>query len=281
MAITGQYIKIDGIKIYYETNNGPKNPLGTIVCLHTAGRDCRQYHGIMDIFEDKYEVIAFDMPAHGKSWPLPGNKGIYDYKVYGKFCWDLVEALHIENPVFIGCSVGGNMMYHIAETYPIKAMVAMQASTYIKAMGTAYGTTVDLLDNPYVSCQHSHWDFSESLMGQKCPPEAHDFIMWGVCQECGRAKKGDLSIYNNFDVTGELDKVTCPCLLVRGTDDWNVPDHYYETAIKGLVNAKKVVWKKVEGYGHFIIVEAPEIICQLIDDFLNGKMDGEDAREGK
>ncbi|MBS6864167.1 MAG: alpha/beta hydrolase [Oscillospiraceae bacterium] len=268
MTITGGYVMVDGIKTYYETNNGPHNPKGTIVCLHTAGRESRQYHGMMEIFADKYNMVAFDMPAHGKTWPLPGNVGIGDYKEYGKFVWDFIQVMNIEDPIIIGCSVGGNMVYHVAETYPVKAMVSMQGSPKIKAMGTAYGTTVDLLDNPYVSCQHSHWDFSESLCGKKCPPEAHDFIMWGVCQECGRAKKADLSIYNNYDVTSELGQITCPCLLIRGEDDWNVPEHYYHTAIEGMTNAKKVVFEKVPGYGHFIIVEAPEVVCELIDNFL-------------
>ena len=262
MAITGGYIIVNGIKTYYETNNGPHNPKGTIVALHTAGRDCRQYHGMMDLWEDKFNVIAFDMPAHGKSWPLPGNVGITDYKEYGKFVWDFIQAMNITDPIVIGCSVAGNMVYYIAEHYPVKAMVSMQGSTYIKAMGSSYGATVDLLDNPYVSCQHSHWDFSESLIGSKCPPEAHEFIM------CGRTKKADLSIYNNYDVTDDLKKITCPCLLIRGEEDWNVPEHYYHTAMEGLVNAKKVQFVPVPGHGHFIAVEAPEVICKLIDEFL-------------
>lgn len=267
MGISGGYIYVDGIKTYYETNNGPKSDKGTIVCLHTAGRECRQYHGIMDIFADKYKVIAFDMPAHGKSWPLPGNTAISDYKEYGRFVWNFIQAMNITDPIVIGCSVGGNMVYHIGETYPVKAIVSMQGSPKIKAMGTAYGTTVDLLDNPYVSCQHSHFDFSESLIGANCPKEAADFIMWGVAQECGIAKKGDLSIYNNYDVTDDLDKITCPVLVVRGEDDWNVPEHYCQTAIAGMVNAKKIIWKPIAGYGHFIIVEAPEVVCAAMEEF--------------
>ena len=47
-----------------------------------------------------------------------------------------------------------------------------------------------------------------------------------------------------------------------------MPEHYYHTAIEGMINAKKVVFEKVPGYGHFIIVEAPEVVCELIDNFL-------------
>lgn len=267
MAIIGSYIMVSGIKTYYETNNGPADK-PTIVCLHTAGRECRQYHRMMELFEGRYKMVAFDMPAHGKSWPLPGNKAINNHKDYCAFVWTFVEALGIEKPLVIGCSVGGNMVYYIAQHYPVGGIVSMQGSTFIKALSGAYGTVVDLLDHPYISVQHSHFDFSESLIGRECPQEAKDFILWGVAQECGVAKKGDLSIYNNYDVRGNLDKITCPVLVIRGEDDWNVPEHYCQEAMKGLVNAKKVVWKPIPGYGHFIIVEAPEIVCEAIDDFM-------------
>lgn len=268
MAITGGYVNVNGIKTYYETNNGPHNPKGTIIGLHTAGRDTRQYHGMMEYWADKYTVIAFDMPAHGKSWPLPGNVGIKTSKEYGKFTWAFIEAMGVTDPIILGCSLAGNMTYELAANYPVKAAVACQASPCIQAMGTSYGATVNLLDTPYVNPQHSHWDFSESLIGKKCSQEAHDFIMWGVCQECGRAKQADLSIYNSFDVREDLKNVTCPILLVRGGDDWNVPEHYYKTAMEYLTNAAKVEFKVIPDYGHFIIVEAPEILCDAIDAFL-------------
>ena len=45
MAITGAYVVVDGIKTYYETNNGPHNPNGTIIAVsisdaHEVSRFC-------------------------------------------------------------------------------------------------------------------------------------------------------------------------------------------------------------------------------------------------
>ena len=34
MTITGGYVMVDGIKTYYETNNGPHNPKGTLSLIH-------------------------------------------------------------------------------------------------------------------------------------------------------------------------------------------------------------------------------------------------------
>lgn len=265
MAISGSYIMVEGVKIYYETNNGPADK-ATIVCLHTAGRDCRQYHDMMDIFADKYNMVAFDMPAHGKSWPLPGNKAIDEYHAYGDFAWAFVEAMGIANPIVIGCSVGGNMVYYIAQHYPVKAIVSMQGSVYIKAIEN--NIMVDLLDHPYVSPQYSHFDFSESQIGRNAPQAARDFILWGVCQEIGRTKKADLSVYNNYDVRDGQKNITCPVMVVRGEDDWNVPESVCREAMAGLVNAKKVVFKPIPGYGHFIAVEAPEILCEALEEFV-------------
>ena len=93
--------------------------------------------------------------------------------------------------------------------------------------------------------------------------------MWGVCQECGRAKQADLSIYNNFDVREDLKNVTCPILLIRGEDDWNVPDHYYKTAMEYLTNAERVEYKTFPGYGHFIVIEAPQVVSDAVDEFLS------------
>lgn len=265
MAITGSYIMVNGIKIYYETNNGPVDR-ATIVGLHMAGRDSRQYHGMMDNFSDKYNMVALDMPAHGKSWPLPGNKAIDESHAYGDFAWAFIEEMGITNPVVIGGALGGNIVYYIAQKYPVKAIVSMQGAVYIS--GTANNTMLDLLDHPYVSPQYSHFDFTESQIGRNASDAARDFILWGVCQESGRVKKADLMVYNSYDVRDGLKDITCPVMVIRGEDDWNVPESVCQEAMKGLVNAQKVVWKPIPGYGHFIIVEAPEVLCEAIEEFL-------------
>ena len=68
--ITSFYVKVQGVKTFVETNNGPGEK-GVMVCFGSAGRESRQYHAMMEYLEDKMKVVCFDMPGHGKSWPLP------------------------------------------------------------------------------------------------------------------------------------------------------------------------------------------------------------------
>src|ERR1700730_16618894 len=45
-----------------------------LLCLHTAGADSRQYRHLLNdaSVTDRYRVIAFDMPYHGRSNPPDG-----------------------------------------------------------------------------------------------------------------------------------------------------------------------------------------------------------------
>ena len=264
MAVTGFYIKVNGIKIYCETNNGPGED--TIICLHTAGRDNRQYHEIMELLSDKHNIISFDMPAHGKSWPLPGNEVVNDYKEYGKWVWDVIKELNVKNPIIIGCSMGGNIVYHMAIEYPVKAIVSMQGAAHTDTINEKI---LELLNHPYVNPQHSHLEFSECLIGRATTQERRDFIMWGVMTEIGKTKQGDLTQYGNFDVRDRMHEITCPVMVIQGLDDQIATGEMAEKTISLLTKAESVVYRPIEDYGHFIIVENPEIVSQYLSEFVS------------
>lgn len=72
-SITGRYVYIitplwGRCKIYYEESGSGDQE---VVFLHTAGADSRQYHGVMNniTMREMCRMIAFDLPAHGRSFP--------------------------------------------------------------------------------------------------------------------------------------------------------------------------------------------------------------------
>lgn len=264
--ITSSYVYVDGVKIFVETNNGPKEN-GTMCCFVSAGRESRQYHGMMNYLQDRYEVICFDMPGHGKSWPLKGNKCLDNYVDYCEFVIKTFEVLHIENPICLGAALGGNVCFYLAQHTKVRAIVSMTGTDYSPFVSQA---VIDNLDNPYCSVQHNNVDFTLSLIGSIASQEARDLIMWGVMTECGRTKKADYGgVYNGFDVRKDMDKVTCPCLIIRGGDDWSENQEMHDAVMARLTNCKHLEYKVIPGIAHYHPVEAPELISEEIIKFLN------------
>jgi pimeloyl-ACP methyl ester carboxylesterase len=263
MSIVGRYVVINGVKTYYEENENMGQH--TVICIHIAGRESRQYHGMMDYLNGKQHLIAIDMPAHGKSWPLKGNKAIVDSTEYGDFIWDFIQTLGIKNPVVMGCSLGGNIVYELAQRHPVYAIISLQGADYTPSISEVSRA---LMNHPYVSLQHSHMDYSDSLIGSNPDPGARDFILWGVSQEISITKKADLTMYTGFDVRDTMHKITCPVLVVRGEDDWIVDEASVQGTLARITNAKKLVYKPLPGIGHFPAVEQPVTLSKVVDEFL-------------
>ena len=93
-AAVGRYMTLEiqgrANRIYFETA-GTGIPL---VCLHTAGADATQYRHLLNdpgITQD-YQVIAFDLPWHGKSLP-PVGYHLEEYNLTTELYVDTVMAV--------------------------------------------------------------------------------------------------------------------------------------------------------------------------------------------
>ena len=68
-------------------------------------------------FENRYNVIVWDAPAHGSSWPFR-----FDFDLFDKAKWlnDILNQEGITKPVIVGQSMGGYVGQAYAQLYPDK-----------------------------------------------------------------------------------------------------------------------------------------------------------------
>ena len=72
--LRGGYVPLtaraNNYQVYFETAGAGHD----LLCLHTAGADGRQFHGLMADrrLTDGHRLVAFDLPWHGKSPPPEG-----------------------------------------------------------------------------------------------------------------------------------------------------------------------------------------------------------------
>jgi pimeloyl-ACP methyl ester carboxylesterase len=137
--VVGQYLHLDyagrHYRVYFETA-GDGIPL---VCLHTAGADTRQYRGLLNspAVTDRFRVVAFDLPFHGKSSPPAGWQD-EEYRLtadsYTGIIMAVVKALGLERPVVMGCSIGGRVVLHLALRHAgaFRALIGLESSAHVE-----------------------------------------------------------------------------------------------------------------------------------------------------
>lgn len=265
--IVGRYIEVDGRTAYYESC-GQGEP---ILLLHTAARDCRQWHGVMRELGSEYRLIAPDLPGHGKSWPLAGNRCLESVEAIADWIWAFARSLGLERPAVMGCSVGGNLALLLAAQHPeVRAAIALQGAAYTPTFTDA---ALDMMTHPQVSLMHANMDFSMSLVGSAATEAARAFSEWSVLSIIPRAQQADLRAYAHCDIRPLLGQIRCPVLILRGTEDWLVPQAMVEATRDGLTGAARVEMKPLPGLGHFPHLEDPPQVARLARTFLHESAD--------
>ena len=111
--IVGRYVHVTvkGVeyRVYFE-ESGQGTP---VLFQHTAGSDGRQWRHLLESPEltSRFRFVAYDLPYHGKSLPPLGNPWWSErYSLNQSFLLDfvgaMVEALEMEKPIYVGCSMG-------------------------------------------------------------------------------------------------------------------------------------------------------------------------------
>ena len=107
------------------------------MCLHTAGADNKQWRHLLNDSEitRNFRVLAFDMPRHGKSLPPVGWER-EEYRLttdaYIETILAFCDALALDKPVVLGCSIGGKIVLHLALRHPerFRALIGLEAADY-------------------------------------------------------------------------------------------------------------------------------------------------------
>jgi pimeloyl-ACP methyl ester carboxylesterase len=135
--IVGRYLSLsfDGLdyRIFVEEAGGGI----PLLCLHTAGADSRQFRHVLNDKEvaRRFRVIAFDFPWHGRSNP-PAQWWLMRYRLTTKAYLGIVravwQALDLERPVVMGCSMGGAIVLKLAAEYQeeLRGIIGLESAAY-------------------------------------------------------------------------------------------------------------------------------------------------------
>ncbi|MEM7467547.1 MAG: alpha/beta hydrolase [Pseudomonadota bacterium] len=252
-----QTVEVDGVKhkvFYFEAGEGIP-----VLCQHTAGNENRQWRHLLEDREltQKYRFIAYDLPAHGKSDP-PYSDDFHKKDLLltsdwiTKFVANFSDSLGLENPIFIGCSIGGVIACHLAEKYPEKfrGLIGMAGTV------PTYGFFHDWWIDPAVNAPLMLPGVVDAVM----PPgiSAHDRQINRMCQSAHpQAMRSDLYFWGventDQDRAGRIDADKVPLYLFAGEYDFTCPPEWIEQTAASMSGTAH--YQMLEGLGHFPMSE--------------------------
>ena len=258
--IVGRYTQVeiqDRANRRYFEDAGQGIPL---VCLHTAGADATQFRHLLNdqCITTDYRIIAFDLPWHGKSLP-PAGYHMEEYKltteVYVETIMTVCRALELEQPVIMGCSMGGRIVLELAlrRDKELRAVIALEGADHQEPW---YDT--NWLNRPDIHGGEVSAGLVSGLVAPQSPEEYRWETLWGYLQSGPGVFKGDLHFYREDsdyrDRVADIDTANCPVYLLTGEYDFScTPEDTLRTAAR-IDGAQAII---MEGLGHFPMCEDP------------------------
>ena len=265
-SIDGQYVTVDlddiPHRIYYEAA-GPEDGI-PLLCQHTAGCNNQQWRHILTDPEitEHFRVIAYDLPRHGKSVPPTSESwwaDQYDLTAdrFTETIVSIADALELEEPVFIGSSMGGTITLELADWYPdrFQALIGLEAGLFTP------GFYIQWLDHPHVNANDVNSHATWGLMAPQGPEWARRETLYLYEQGANGVLKGDLYYYSMEhdyrDSADDIDASEVRMYLMNGEYDYLTnPDDAREAA---AAIGEGATAHEMKATGHFPMSERPEL----------------------
>jgi pimeloyl-ACP methyl ester carboxylesterase len=201
-------------------------------------------------------TYALDLPGHGRSTGT-GRMTIADYAadVYA-----FLDALDLDQVVIAGHSMGGAIAQTLTLSSPDCVAGLVLAGTGARLRGLP--TLLDELRTDFPTGVRT-------LVGLAYHPDTPaDMVDRGLNQWL-KSRPGvlhaDFLACDQFDVMGRLGEITCPTLVICGTQDRLTPVKYATYLRDHIPDADLVL---IEDAGHMVMVEQAEPVSRAIDAFL-------------
>jgi len=211
-AGAGQYAKVNGISLYFETH-GAGRPL---ILLHGGLGSGEMYGPILPALGEHHQVIAVDLQGHGRTADIDRP---LDIRLMADDIAALIEHLGLGQPDVVGYSLGGGVALQTAARYPARVRKLVAASAHIRP-GAIYPEIRAQQGQVNAAAAEFMKDTPMYELYQRVAPHPEDFPR--LLDKIGEAMAQD------FDFTEDVRGLRVPALIVAADADMAPPSHYVE-----------------------------------------------------
>ena len=238
--------------IWYADHRDSANACPPLLLIHGAGGSHLDWSAELRRLPN---TLAPDLAGHGRS-TAPVRASIAENMAD---IMNLLDALSIEQAVFLGHSMGGAVALQTALDYPERT-----AGLILIATGAKLAVHPDILsginsDVEKTSRMIVDGQWADGFEAAK--NRGYERLM----QLDSSTLHTDYVATNAFDVRERLSEIHAPALVIGGTADRMTPLKYSEYLRDHIANAELVV---IENGGHMLALEQPQPVADAVKTFL-------------
>lgn len=249
-------------RVYFEeAGSGP-----VLLLLHTAGADSRQFAHLLNDpdYIRRWRLIAFDLPRHGRSMPPDGwwqEEYALTTDFYAGFVVAFADTAGLEQPVVLGCSMGGEIVLELAWRHPdrFEAVIGCESSELVT------GRRIGWTHHPEVNESEAVPAWVDGLMAPASPRRHRKEVWWVYSQAAAGVYNGDIAFYSGDwdarDRAGLIDTTRCPVHLLTGEYDYSCTVEMSRATADRVPGAR---FHSMPGLGHFPMAENPALFKRYL-----------------
>lgn len=265
---TSAFLNLPEVRLHYLEWGEPTNP--PLLLLHGGSAHAHWWDHIALVLAEDFHVIALDLRGHGDSGWVPGDSA-YQIEQYVADLAQVVAQLALPPFVLLGHSLGGfvAMSYASANAQHLRALIAIDIGPRLG--GSRFMRLLRQMPAPIFADEADlHRRFR--LLPQKTsasPELLRDIARHSVRPRTdGRLSlKCDRATMNREprDLQAQLANISCPTLVMRGSESHNLSLSTQEEMIRLCPQAHGV---EIAGAGHHIFLDTPEEFLVEVQGFL-------------
>lgn len=251
--------------ILYSTSEGAGDP---VVILHGLMGSCGNWRTVQAALADRYRVICFDLPNHGRS----PHAARFDLRSIGDDVRESLDALGVERAAVIGHSLGGKVAMQMASDHAerLRGLVVVDISP--RAIQPVQLFVLRACQQLDLASATRRSELDAGLAQFIPQAETRDFLLKNV----GRDAEGRFTwrvplqaLIDNYRVVSDAPPLVAPyegaALFVAGG---NSPFRLMadEALIRGWFPAASFV--TIPGAGHLVHADQPEAFVAQVRSFL-------------
>jgi len=204
-------------------------------------------------------ILAIDLPGHGES----AGEGMESIEAYAHALLEFMDLLEIDRAVLGGHSMGSAIAQRMSLDYPdrVRALILIGAGAKMRVHPQLIEYCSSEETYPEAVSQVMEWAFSQhadqklvALAGERMKEISPSILL------------ADFKACNNFDVRDQVGEIKQPTLIICGEDDQMTPIRFSQYLAENIHRSRMEV---IPGAGHMVMLERPEEVAQLVDEFLD------------